>query len=72
LPFKLLSDTQHQVGEAYGVVNDPASPYAGYARRATFLIDPQGTIREAYDVEDIEQHPAKVLADLRAILGIEV
>jgi peroxiredoxin len=54
------------------VLKDPADRTAGLARRVTYLIDPEGTIREAYKVDDIELHPAKVLADLRAILGIKV
>jgi peroxiredoxin len=54
------------------VLKDPADPTAGLARRVTYLIDPDGVIREAYEVKDIEMHPAKVLADLRAILGIKV
>ena len=68
----LLSDTQREVGAAYDVLKDPADPSAGRAQRVTYLIDPEGTIREAYKVEDIEMHPAKVLTDLRAILGIKV
>ena len=72
LPFRLLSDTERRVGEAYDVLKDPADRSAGLARRVTYLIAPEGTIREAYQVEDIEMHPAKVLADLRAILGIRV
>ena len=54
------------------MLKDPSDPSAGRAQRVTYLIDPEGTIREAYKVEDIEMHPAKVLADLRAILGIKV
>ena len=54
------------------MLKDPADRSAGLARRVTYLIAPEGTIREAYQVEDIEMHPAKVLADLRAILGIRV
>jgi peroxiredoxin len=72
LPFKLLSDTERRTAEAYDVLKDPADRTAGLARRVTYLIDPEGTIREAYKVEDIETHPARVLADLRAILGIKV
>jgi peroxiredoxin len=60
------------VAAAYDVLRDPADPAAGLAQRVTYLIDPEGTIRQAYKVEDIEMHPARVLADLRAILGIKV
>ena len=60
------------MGAAYDVLKDPSDRTAGLAARVTYLIDPEGTIREAYKVEDIEMHPAKVLADLRGILGIRV
>ncbi len=54
------------------MLKDPSDRSVGRAQRVTYLIDPEGTIRQAYKVEDIEMHPAKVLADLRAILGIKV
>jgi peroxiredoxin len=54
------------------VLKDPADRMAGRARRVTYLVDPEGTIREAYKVQDIDTHPAQVLADLRGILGITV
>ena len=54
------------------MLKDPSDRTAGLAARVTYLIDPEGTIREAYKVENIEMHPAKVLADLRATLGIRV
>ena len=60
------------MGAAYDVLTDPSDRTAGRAQRVTYLVDPEGTIREAYKVEDIEMHPAKVLADLRATLGIRV
>ena len=72
MPFKLLSDPQREVGAAYDVLRDRSDRAAGLASRITYLIEPERTIREAYRVEDIETHPAKVLADLRGILGITV
>jgi len=60
------------VGAAYDVLRDPSDRSVGRAQRITYLIDPEGAIRHAYKVEDIEMHPAKVLADLRAIVGIKV
>lgn len=60
------------MGEAYEVARAPDHEYARSARRITYLIDPEGVIRGAYEVKDIEMHPAKVLADLRGILGITV
>lgn len=54
------------------MLRDPADRTRGGPRRITYLIDPEGTIRLAYEVTDIEPHPARVLADLRAIVGITV
>lgn len=36
-----------------------------FAKRLSYLIDPQGTIAKSYEVSDIPNHPAEVLADLR-------
>jgi peroxiredoxin len=33
----------------------------------TYLIDPEGVVRRAYRVKDIEPHPVEVLADLRRL-----
>ena len=46
---------------------DESSPE--YAKRRTYLIDPEGRIAKAYRVTDIPAHPAEVLKDL-AELGV--
>jgi peroxiredoxin len=33
----------------------------------SYLIGPDGTIAKSYEVSDIPNHPAEVLADLRAL-----
>lgn len=33
----------------------------GFARRVTFVIDKQGTVRKVFDVKDIAKHPDEVL-----------
>jgi peroxiredoxin len=38
-----------------------------YAKRRTFVIDPDGVIRKAYAVKDIPAHPGEVLEDLAAL-----
>jgi peroxiredoxin Q/BCP len=67
LPFPLLSDRDRDVGERYQVRRGPEERYSRSPRRSTYLIDPQGVIRRAYRVKDIEPHPSQVLDDLRRL-----
>ena len=69
--FRLLSDVDTKVGEAYETKRAPAESDPGRPKRRTYLIDPQGVIRRAYRVRDIAGHPAEVLADLRALRSSE-
>jgi peroxiredoxin Q/BCP len=66
-PFQLLSDGDRSVGRAYGVVRADDDQYAAYARRFSFLIDPEGVIRRIYDVADVKNHAGEVLADLEQL-----
>jgi thioredoxin-dependent peroxiredoxin len=66
-PFRLLSDEDRAVGRAYGVVRPDDDQYAAYARRLSFLIDPEGVIRRVYDVADVKLHAEEVLADLEQL-----
>jgi peroxiredoxin Q/BCP len=59
--FKLLCDTKHEIGDAYGAF-DPAEP--GYAKRISYLIGPDRRIRKAYATVQPAAHPEQVLADL--------
>ncbi len=63
-PFALLSDVDRTVGNAYEVTRDPDDKYATFPRRYSYLIDPDGVIRHAYDVTDVATHADDVLADL--------
>ena len=65
LSFKLLSDTEHIVSQAYGSVME----YNGkiFAARNTFLIDPTGKIRRVYVRVNPDTHSDDVLADLAAL-----
>ena len=65
-PFRLLSDVDRKVGEAYGAVRAPDEQYANFAKRLTFLIDPAGVVRRTYAVSDVAAHPEQVLADIVA------
>lgn len=69
-PFQLLSDPDRSIGRAYGVAREPDHPYAAFAQRATYVIDPDGIVRLAYLVAptQIAGHPERVLEDLRALI----
>ena len=60
-PFKLLCDVDRSIGKAYGALDD-AEP--GYAKRISYLIGPDGTIRKAYPTVKPATHHEQVLADL--------
>jgi peroxiredoxin Q/BCP len=66
-PFRLLSDVDRKVGEAYETKRAPAERSPEYAKRRTYLIDPEGTIVKSYRVTDIPAHPDQVLGDLREL-----
>jgi peroxiredoxin Q/BCP len=66
----LLSDQDRTVGEAYETKRAPEEPAPDFAKRRTYLIDPDGVIRKAYRVTDIPAHPGEVLEDLRALGAI--
>jgi peroxiredoxin Q/BCP len=64
LPFSLLSDSDGKVAASYqsilnlGVIK--------FARRNSFIIDPNGVIAKAYKGVDPQTHVAEVLRDLAA------
>lgn len=62
--FPLLSDTDHTVGTSYEVVRRGDDHYGCFSERYSYLIDPQGLIRRAYAVSDVDTHADEVLADL--------
>jgi peroxiredoxin len=59
----LLSDADEQVGVAYET-RDPGTEKVHFAKRHAYLIDPEGVIRKAYDVKDVNAFSGEVLADL--------
>ena len=65
--FPLLGDTDQSVGAAYEVVRTDDDHYRSYAERHSYLIDPDGIIRRAYAVSDVESHADDVLADLQRL-----
>lgn len=65
VPFPLLSDADSKTAQAYGVLTSKVG--FKYARRTTFLIDPQGRIAKVYQDVDPEKNSAQVLADLATL-----
>ena len=65
LSFKLLADPDHKVIDAYGVpIKGMGSMH--FASRETFLISPEGKVVKTWDVKDIPEHSADVLATIEA------
>ncbi len=62
----MLSDWDEQVGVAYET-RDPGSDKVKFAKRLSYLIDPDGVIAKSYEVGDVAAHPAEVLADIREL-----
>ncbi|SFR92173.1 peroxiredoxin Q/BCP [Dyella sp. OK004] len=65
VPFPLLADSEHKMSEAYGVLTSKMGMH--YAKRTTFLVDPQGKVAKVYQDVDPEKNSAQVLADLAAL-----
>ncbi len=66
LRMPLLSDEgEHEVTIAFGV----ARPLVGVAKRTTWLIDADGTLRKVYAKVSPKGHAADVLADVGKIWG---
>jgi thioredoxin-dependent peroxiredoxin len=62
LPFPLLADANKEVVKTYGVLS-----FTGFAKRETFVIDPQGVIVKRYIVGDPKGHSQTVLKDIQEL-----
>lgn len=58
-----------EVGTRYQVLRDPDDKFPNLAKRISYLIDPNGVIRIAYEVTDPQGHAEKVIEDLTKLLG---
>lgn len=67
--YRLLSDEDRKVGQAYGSAREPDHQMAAFPRRLSYLIDPEGKVVKAYRVTDIPAHPEEVLRDLQSVQG---
>lgn len=65
VPFPLLSDADRSVATTYGVLSSRLGMH--YARRTTFLVDPQGKVAKVYVDVDPEKNSAQVLGDLTGL-----
>jgi lipoyl-dependent peroxiredoxin subunit C len=64
LPFAMLSDVKRELSAALGVLDKDS----GVAKRATFLVDPDGIIRFAYVTDmSVGRNPQEVLRVLDAL-----
>lgn len=65
ISFPLLADTDGSVAHRYGTLMDWIA--LRMARRATFLIDPEGKLRRTYRQVDPARHADEILADLTSL-----
>ncbi len=66
LPFPILSDNTQAVAKTYGVLTTAKSGMV-YARRETFLVNPNGVVVKHYKDVDPKENSAQVLADLATL-----
>jgi thioredoxin-dependent peroxiredoxin len=68
--FKMLADPDHKAIDAYGVPVkqvDMNGKQTSIALRDTFLISPEGKIVKMWEVKDIGNHSAEVLAAIQGM-----
>jgi len=63
LPFPLLSDQSGKVSQSFGAYSNWG--VIKFAKRYTFLIDPEGMVAKAYLQVDAGKHASEVIADLK-------
>ena len=64
LPFPMLSDIKRDLSEQLGILD----PKAGVSQRATFIVDPEDTIRFVYVTDlSVGRNPQEVLRVLDAL-----
>ena len=65
LPFPLLADVKAEAAVRYGAISD--WKVFKFAKRYTFLIDPQGRIAKTYLSVNASRHSAEIVADLKQL-----
>lgn len=67
LPFPLLADKGGKTAESYGALLNLG--LVKFARRYTFLIDPQGKVAKSYLKVDTSRHSQEIIDDLTRLKG---
>jgi peroxiredoxin Q/BCP len=65
LPFPLLADTDGKVARQYGALRSLA--FIRFAKRHSFIIDPQGKVAKIYREVRSDIHSQEVIEDLKAL-----
>lgn len=66
LPFPLLADNDGETAQAYGALWK-LGPIK-FAKRHSFIVDPQGIIRKIYRDVEPEEHSGEIIAELRSLI----
>lgn len=69
LPFPLLADQDAAVARSYGALSDLL--VVKYAKRYTFLIDPQGKLAKVYLQVDTSRHSKEIVDDLTRLMQVK-
>lgn len=65
LPFALLADADKAVAKQYGVLKNYG--VAEFARRDTFIVDPEGRVAKHYESVKPDGHSQVVLEDIKVL-----
>jgi len=65
LPFRLLSDRDHELAKSVGA----ARAVIPLAKRASYLVGPDGIVLATYPDVDPKTHAQEVLDDYRALIS---
>ncbi len=67
LPFPLLADKSTGVAARYGALMNLG--FLKFAKRYTFLIDPQGKVAKVYEKVETSRHSQEIIEDLKELTG---
>lgn len=66
LPFPLLADKTAAVAARYGALTNLG--FIKFAKRYTFLIDPQGRVARIYTKVETSKHSTEIIKDLKELI----
>ncbi len=66
LPFPLLADKSTEVAARYGALMNLG--FFKFAKRYTFLIDPQGRVAKVYQKVETSKHSQQIIEDLKQLI----